>query len=133
MAAQVSFNKHTFYEIPSSLETIHFIRMIDRAFDSLNGHNLTECRLKRKPNLRPYRSPDDPQLQVIVRINHVGHIYTDSIPTIQWLEEDLLGHLDMWKRSIESLMAKRLMCLSKETQEGWQITSEGPYCIYWRL
>ena len=33
----------------------------------LNGRNLTECKLRRKPELRPYRSPDDPRLQVFYK------------------------------------------------------------------
>ena len=44
-----------FYGIPGTKETIGFVRMIDRAFDCLNGRNLMECKLRRKPDLRPYR------------------------------------------------------------------------------
>ena len=53
-----------FYGLPSTQETIHFAKMFDRVFDCLNGQNLTECILRRKPDLRPYKSPDDPRLQV---------------------------------------------------------------------
>jgi len=53
-----------FYGIPDTKETIRFVRMFDKAFDCLNGRNLTECKLRRKPDLRPYRRCDDPRLQV---------------------------------------------------------------------
>ena len=56
-----------FYGIPGTQETIPFARMFDQAFDCLNGRNLTECKLRRKPELRPYRSPDDPRLQVFYK------------------------------------------------------------------
>ena len=42
-----------FYEHPDTKETIWFVRMFDKAFDRLNGQNLTKCKLRRKPDLRP--------------------------------------------------------------------------------
>lgn len=50
-----------FYEIPDTKETIWFVRMFDKAFDCLNGRNLTECKLRRKPDLTTCQRFDDPQ------------------------------------------------------------------------
>lgn len=45
-------------------ETERFIRHMDRFFDCMNVRNFQEAIYKRKPDLRPYRSPDDARLSV---------------------------------------------------------------------
>ena len=41
-----------------------FVRHMDKFFDCLNGRNLKEHVLRRKPNLKPYYSPEDSRLKV---------------------------------------------------------------------
>lgn len=45
-------------------ETEKFVRMFDKFFDCLNGRNLKEHILRRKPNLKPYFSSSDGRLEV---------------------------------------------------------------------
>ena len=45
-------------------ETTRFCRMFNKFFDCLNVRSLEEHVHKRNPDIRPYRSPTDPQLQV---------------------------------------------------------------------
>ena len=45
-------------------ETEKFVRTFDKFFDCLNGRNLKEHILRRKPNLKPYFSPNDGRLEV---------------------------------------------------------------------
>ena len=44
-------------------ETEYFIRQFDRLFDCLNVRSLTEW-YEKKPDLKPYTTPDDSRLQV---------------------------------------------------------------------
>ena len=53
----------------STTETRLFIKNFDRFFDCLNVRSTTESILKRKPDLRPYRDPNDPRLSVSVHID----------------------------------------------------------------
>ena len=43
---------------------LKFVRTFDKFFDCLNGRNLKEHILRRKPNLKPYFSPNDGRLEV---------------------------------------------------------------------
>ena len=45
-------------------ETERFVRHFDRFFDCMNVRSFTEAIYKRKPDLRPYRTPDDSRLSV---------------------------------------------------------------------
>ena len=45
-------------------ETERFVRNMDRFFDCMNVRDFNEAIYKRKPDLRPYRSPNDPRLSV---------------------------------------------------------------------
>ena len=45
--------------------TVKFIRMFDKFFDCLNTRSLTEADRNRKPNVAPYKSPNDQRLKVI--------------------------------------------------------------------
>ena len=54
-----------FYGSSETAETKVFVETFDKFFDCLNVRNLDEHRKKLKPNLRPYRSPDDDCLKVI--------------------------------------------------------------------
>ena len=53
--------------------TVKFVRMFDAFFDCLNTRSLTEAAKRKKSNLAPYRSPEDPRLKVYkmktIRIN----------------------------------------------------------------
>ncbi len=49
-------------------ETEKFVRTFDKFFDCLNGRNLKEHILERKPNLKPYYSPDDERLKVCIEL-----------------------------------------------------------------
>ena len=56
----------SYYGDPITKETEHFIRMFDDFFDCLNVRSLNEWQHKIKPNLKPYRSPNDSRLEVCV-------------------------------------------------------------------
>ena len=45
-------------------ETVRFIRIFDKFFNLMNTRSLEEGIRKRKPDLLPYRTPDDPTLDV---------------------------------------------------------------------
>lgn len=49
---------------PNLTETIRFIRKFDRFFDMMNVRSLDESVLKRKPDLRPFRSITDNRFKV---------------------------------------------------------------------
>ena len=51
---------------PSTKETQHFIMMFDKWFDCLNVRSLHLLIHKRKPDLKPYTSVDDPRFHVSV-------------------------------------------------------------------
>lgn len=51
---------------PDMIETIRFVRMFDRFFDCLNVSSLSEGRRARKPDLNPYRSPNDIRFTVCI-------------------------------------------------------------------
>ena len=57
--SQSVVNALHFYGGPETLETKNFVQTFDAFFDCLNVSNLDADRKKRKPNLRPYRSPDN--------------------------------------------------------------------------
>ncbi|XP_077866435.1 uncharacterized protein LOC144354656 [Saccoglossus kowalevskii] len=83
--------------------TIEFIRNVDKFFDCLNVRSFTEAVKKRKPNLKPYSSPDDPRLK--------------------WLKEEFLGYLTKWSDKVDaryglSKSEKNRMKLSAQTIEG---------------
>ena len=46
-------------------ETEVFARNFDRLFDCLNVRSLSEWKSKRKPDLKPYTTPDDSRLKVM--------------------------------------------------------------------
>lgn len=46
-------------------ETITFIRLVDRFFDCLNGHNTLEGRHHLKPDRNPYTRTDDPRFKFL--------------------------------------------------------------------
>lgn len=53
------------YGEPDTRETERFVRFMDRFFDMLNTRSVEEGSNKRKPDLDPYRTPDDSRLKVI--------------------------------------------------------------------
>ena len=54
-----------YMEDEDTKETIRFVRIFDRFFDMLNTRSLEEHIYKIKPDLAPYRSPDDERLKVV--------------------------------------------------------------------
>ena len=53
-----------FYGQEETKEMETFVWMFDKFFDCLNVQCTTASAHRRKPDLRPYRSPDDPRLKV---------------------------------------------------------------------
>ena len=53
-----------YYALEETVETEKFVRFFDKFFDCLNVRCLSASVRRRKPDLRPYRSPDDPRLKV---------------------------------------------------------------------
>ena len=51
---------------PSTSETQKFVLMFDRLFDCLNVRDYKQWKEKTKPDLKPYSSPDDERLKVIL-------------------------------------------------------------------
>lgn len=49
----------------NTVETERFCRLFDQFFDCMNTRNLDEGWKKRKPNLRPYFSSEDPRFKVL--------------------------------------------------------------------
>ena len=49
---------------PEMTETIRFVHFFDRFFDCLNVSSLSEGRHSRKPDLYPYRTPNDKRFTV---------------------------------------------------------------------
>ena len=49
---------------PATKETEYFVRQFDRLFDCLNVWSLSEWVQKKKPDLKPYTSPEDGRLKV---------------------------------------------------------------------
>lgn len=56
-------------------ETVRFIRTFDRFFDMLNTRSIEESIYKRKPDLAPYREPDDKRLKVMQLVIDYSHGY----------------------------------------------------------
>ena len=57
-------NALAYYGLEETQETEKFVRYFDKFFDCLNVRCISESINSRKPDLRPYRSPDDPRLKV---------------------------------------------------------------------
>ena len=53
-----------YYNLEETVETEKFVRLFDKFFDCLNVRCVSASIHRRKPDLRPYRSPDDPRLKV---------------------------------------------------------------------
>ena len=56
-------NAFAYFNDPDTSET-RFVSYFDTFFDCLNVWSMNEWSIKRKPNLKPYTSPDDPRLKV---------------------------------------------------------------------
>lgn len=54
-----------YYGDSDTHETERFVRFMDRFFDMLNTRSVEEGSKKRKPDLYPYRTPDDARLKVL--------------------------------------------------------------------
>ena len=69
---------------PEAAVTAEFCLMIDKFFDCLNVRNTKEHELKKKPNLRPYESPDLNGLTPFYNISIDGknQLKCKMIPTI---------------------------------------------------
>ncbi|KAK6181946.1 hypothetical protein SNE40_009722 [Patella caerulea] len=88
-------------------ETAKFILLIDRFFDCLNVRSKFEGQKKRKTDLMPYESIDDPRFK--------------------FLTDDFLGYLKDWKKQVDdragfSKIEKLKMFLTHQTYKGLVIT-----------
>ncbi len=78
-------------------ETERFCRMFDKFFDCMNTRCIQESKHKRKPDLRPYYSPNDSRLKVrgalasYLDIHHCCHVLTVAAERIYWLLEWMGG------------------------------------------
>ncbi|KAK6174161.1 hypothetical protein SNE40_017489 [Patella caerulea] len=84
-------------------ETAKFVSMIDRFFACMNVRSLSESLRKRKPDLMPYTSLEDPRFKFLLG--------------------DFLGYLNEWKNEVESKEGfkktqKSKMFLSTQTFKG---------------
>lgn len=67
---------------PCTKETEKFLRCFDKLFDCLNVRSLSEWRTSRKPDRKPYTSPDDDRLKVcqtIVIFSCIVIVYCDWV------------------------------------------------------
>ena len=53
-----------YYGLEETKETVNFVKIFDKFFDCLNVRCISASVQRRKPDLRPYRSPDDKRLKV---------------------------------------------------------------------
>ena len=94
-------NGFDFYGLEETKETEKFVHiMVDKFFDCLDVRCTSAGVHHRKPDLSPYRNPDDPRLKV--SIYHL--MYNNSeINTVhlQRLKDDFLGYLDQWNDSVK--------------------------------
>lgn len=67
-------NALNFYGLEEPKETEKFARMFDKLFDLLNICCISASIQHRKPDLRPYRSPDDERLKVRLHV-HLLHLF----------------------------------------------------------
>ncbi|KAK6168333.1 hypothetical protein SNE40_020890 [Patella caerulea] len=93
----------------AATETARFIKLVDRFFDCLNVRSLYEGERKRKPDLMPYTSVDDPRFQ--------------------FLTEDFLGYIRDWKDQVDNRQGfnkteTSKMFLSYQTYKGLVITTK---------
>ena len=58
----------------ATVETARFCFFFDKIFNCLNTQNMKEAKLKRKPDLWPYFSPNDERLKVHVCIIIITYI-----------------------------------------------------------
>ena len=63
-----------------AIETVRFVKMMDRFFDALNVHNYTHGLHARKDFQMPYISAQDKRLKVHPKsVVHKGHIYNIAV------------------------------------------------------
>ena len=91
-----------------TIETVKFIRHVNKFFDCLNTRNLNEGIRKRNDNLTPYTTTEDERLK--------------------YLTGEFLDYFKMWKTSVDnrrgdfSKSEKAGMQLSYQTLEGLELT-----------
>lgn len=76
MLSQTVANAFGFYGNSETTETQKFVEFFNKFFDCLNVRNLDEHWKKRNPNMKPYKSPNDEQLEVSDYALQPTHIYT---------------------------------------------------------
>ena len=115
-------------------ESAHFAEMMDKFFDCVNVHNYTQGYHKRKAFQNLYRSLSDPRLKVYT--HHVLCYPNRKCMhfLLQWLEDDFLGYLDQWEKSVKvrqgfSKKEKARMLLSPATMLGLRMTSKAYLCF----
>ena len=104
----------------NTAETVKFIRHMNKFFDCMNVHSLSEAPRKRNENVKPYTSVDDPR--------------------IEYLTNEFLKYFDDWKQSVENRRGEFTktemsgMQLSYQTLQGLEITVKSvvacvKYCL----
>ena len=77
---------------PEAAGTAEFCLMMDTFFDCLNIRNIKEHELKKKPNLRPYESPDD-RFEWLdtynISIDGKNRLKREMIPTIALMRDPI--------------------------------------------
>ena len=106
LSKSVSIALYTYYG-PETHATAEFCDKINTFFDICNIRCLNEGIRKRKSEMEPFRSKDDPRLT--------------------WLTEDFLEYFAKWKENVENREGftpkeKEKMFISHQTYEGLQIT-----------
>ena len=92
----------------TTVETVKFIRHMDKFFDIMNTRNFKESVKKKNENVKPFTSPDDPRLR--------------------YLTDEFLPYFVEWQRAIDlrpgnfTKSDRSEMILSYQTVEGLKIT-----------
>ncbi len=125
---------------PEVAETVRFVEIMDKFFDSLNVSIYKQGIKKRKTFQLPYTSGKDKRLEVCLyeRSHKVQSAYNyqsgvvhviivPDTPTLQWLEKEFLSYLDTWEKWAQSIpnltkTERNNLLLSSETRQGLRMT-----------
>ena len=78
-----------YFNDPDTRETQRFVRTFDRFMDCLNTQSFDEGIHRRKPDLSPYRTPEDTRLKV-------QHMHAPSVHTIVIFIHTVVGERFPW-------------------------------------
>lgn len=108
------------FSLDGDSETERFVRMMDKFFDCMNVRNFQEATRKRKPDLRPYRSPDDSRLSVSKNNYNLKLLIQlpVNILLFQWLENDFLNYFIEWEDQVNTHYKLKYEREKKEREEN---------------